>query len=274
LAVCSTSSAVSTGYNSSKMNIHILGAHNCESQNSKFACLLIDDFLAIDAGGLTSSLSLPAQLKLKAILLTHQHYDHIRDIPAIAMNFFLHSATINIYSTPTVYDDLVTHLLNGKLYPKFHEQPQPNPTINFTIIEPDKPTSIEGYNITAVPVNHSVPTVGYQVTSPDGKSIFYTSDTGPGLTKCWEQVSPQLLVIEVTAPDSYREFAIESGHLTPSLLKQELINFQEVKGYLPQVVTVHMNPALETEIAAEIATVAKTLNSAVSLAHEGMCLHL
>ena len=256
------------------MNINILGAHNCESQNSKFVCLLIDDFLAIDAGGLTSSLSFSAQLKLKAILLTHQHYDHIRDIPAIAMNFFLHSATINIYSTPAVYDALVTHLLNGKLYPKFHEQPQSSPTINFTIIEPGKLKPIEGYNITAIPVNHSVPTVGYQVTSPDGKSIFYTSDTGPSLTKCWKQVSPQLLVIEVTAPDSYREFAIESGHLTPSLLKQELISFQEVKGYQPQVVTVHMNPALEKEIAAEIATVAQTLNSAVSLAHEGMRLHL
>ncbi|GAH38128.1 unnamed protein product, partial [marine sediment metagenome] len=80
------------------MKIQILGAHNCESQNSKLITLLIDDTLAIDAGGLTSSLSFPAQQKLKAILLTHQHYDHIRDVPAIAMNFYLAGATINIYS--------------------------------------------------------------------------------------------------------------------------------------------------------------------------------
>ena len=84
---------------------------------------MIDDVLAIDAGGLTSSLSFSAQQKLKAILLTHQHYDHIRDIPALAMNLFLSDATINIYSTLPVHDALATHLLDGELYPNFLEQP-------------------------------------------------------------------------------------------------------------------------------------------------------
>jgi len=256
------------------MNIQVLGAHNCESQNSKFVCLLIDDSLAIDAGGLTSSLSFSAQQKLRAILLTHQHYDHIRDIPALAMSFFLHEATINIYSTLPVYDALTTHLLNGKLYPKFLEQPQKNPAIKFTIIEPGRTEQIEGYNIMAIPVNHTDPTVGYQVTAPDGKSIFYTGDTGPGLSECWQQVSPQLLIIEVTAPDRYQEFAVRVGHLTPSLLKQELINFQELKGYLPQVVVVHMNPVLEKEIEAEIEAIARVLNNPVTLASEGMRLRL
>ncbi len=256
------------------MNIQVLGAHNCESQNSKFVCLLIDDKLAIDAGGLTSSLSLSAQQKLRAVLLTHQHYDHIRDIPALAMNFFLHEATIDIYSTLPVYDALTTHLLNGKLYPKFLEQPQQNPAIKFTIIELGRTEQIEGYNIMAVPVNHTDPTVGYQVTAPDGKSIFYTGDTGPGLSECWQQVSPQLLIIEVTAPDRYQEFAVRVGHLTPSLLKQELINLRELKGYLPQVVVVHMNPVLEKEIEAEIEAIARVLNNPVTLASEGMRLRL
>ena len=255
------------------MDIQVLGAHNCESQNSKFISLVIDDILAIDAGGLTSSLSFPAQQKLKAILLTHQHYDHIRDVPAIAMNFSLRSSTINIYSAQSVYNALSTHLLNGELYPKFLEQPQGKPTVKFTIIEPGKIEQIEGYSILAVKVNHNVPTVGYQVTSPDGKSVFYTGDTGPGLD-CWEYVSPQLLITEVTAPDRYEEFAKEAGHLTPSLLKQELTNFRELKGYLPQVVVVHMNPELEREIEAEIAAVAKALNNSINLAYEGMKLHL
>ncbi len=256
------------------MDIRVLGAHNCESQSARFVCLLIDDKLAIDAGGLTSSLSLPAQQRLKAILLTHQHYDHIRDIPAIAMNFFLNEATINIYSTLPVHAALASHLLNAELYPKFMEQPQGNPTIKFIIIEPGKIEHVEGYGILAVPVNHTDPTFGYQVTSPDGKIVFYTSDTGAGLTKCWEQVSPQLLIIEVTAPDRYQEFAKESRHLTPSLLKQELINFRELKGYLPQVVVVHMNPGLEKEIETEIEAIARVLNNPITLAYEGMQLHL
>ena len=256
------------------MNIQVLGAHNCESQNSKLISLLIDDTLAIDAGGLSSSLSFPAQQKLKAILLTHQHYDHIRDVPAVAMNFAFQGSTINIYSTQPVHDALLTHLLNGRLYPNFLERPQPKPTIKFTIIEPGKPQQIEGYSILSVPVNHPDLTVGYQVTSPGGKVVFYTSDTGPGLIDCWHKVSPQLLIIEVTLPDRYEKYAKESGHLTPGLLKQELTSFQQVKGYLPQVVLVHMSPNLETEIAAEIAAVAKALNNSITLAYEGMQLHL
>jgi ribonuclease BN (tRNA processing enzyme) len=254
------------------MEIQVLGAHNCESQSTKFVSLLIDDTLAIDAGGLTSSLSFEAQQKLKAILLTHQHYDHIRDVPAIAMNLFLQDNTINIYSIQPVYDALSSHLLDGELYPKFLEQPQHEPTIKFTIIEPYKLEHVAGYSILAVPVNHSAPTVGFQITSADGKIAFYTGDTGPGLTDCWQYISPQLLIAEVTAPNKYEEFAKESGHLTPSLLEQELINFRELKGYLPQVALVHMNPDLEKELAGEIAVVAQALGNPITLAYEGMRL--
>ena len=256
------------------MNIQILGAHNCESQSAKFVSLLIDDVIAIDAGGLTSSLSFQAQQRLKVILLTHQHYDHIRDVPAIAMNFYLCGATINIYSTQPVYNALTNHFLDGKLYPKFLEQPQGNPTIKFTLIEPYQTEQIKGYSVLAVKVNHSVSTVGYQVTSPAGKIVFYTGDTGPGLAGCWGKVSPQLLIAEVTATSKYEEFAKESGHLTPSLLRQELTSFREIKGYLPQVVVVHMNPDLEREIETEIAAVARVLNSQISVGYEGMQLHL
>ena len=256
------------------MNIKFLGTHNCESQSSRFVSLLIDDTLAIDAGGLTSGLSFLAQQKLKAILLTHQHYDHIRDVPAIAMNFYLRGTAISVYSTQSVYDALAAHLLNGELYPKFLEQPQGNPAIRFTMIEPGKTELVEGYSVLAVEVNHSVPTVGYQITSPDGKIVFYTGDTGPGLAGCWQAVSPQLLVTEVTATNRYEEFGRESGHLTPGLLKQELTGFRRVRGYLPRVVVVHMNPELEEDIETEIAVVARELNSSITLASEGMQLYL
>jgi ribonuclease BN (tRNA processing enzyme) len=256
------------------MNIKFLGTHNRESQNTKFLTLLIDDCLALDAGGLTSSLPFEAQQKLKAILLTHQHYDHVRDIPAIAMNFYLSKATINIYSTSPVYDALAAHLLNGELYPNFLERPYGNPTIKFTVIQPHQTEQIEGYSVLAIPVNHPVPSVGYQVTSPDGEALFYTGDTGPGLADCWQEVSPQLLIVDVIAPNVYQEYFKESGHLTPGLLRQELTTFLELKGYLPSVVVVHMNPELEVEIKAEIAAIAKDLNIPITLGYEGMQLNL
>lgn len=256
------------------MDIKVLGAHNCESQHTRCVSLLIDDTLAIDAGSLTSSLTFDHQQRLKAILLTHQHYDHIRDIPFLAMNFFLRGTTINIYSILPVYQALSQHLLDGKLYPNFLEMPQPHPSINFTIVEPHQPWHISGYSILPVPVSHAVPTIGYQVTAPDGKMVFYTADTGPGLSQCWPHISPQLILSEVTASDRYQDFGRETGHLTPHLLKQELVRFREIKGYLPPLVLVHMNPNLESEIATEIAAVAKYLDTSMTLAYEGMQIHL
>jgi len=256
------------------MNIQILGAHNCESENTKLVSLLIDDILALDAGGLTSSLSFEAQQKLRAILLTHHHYDHMRDIPALGMNALLYETRFNVYSTQAVYDALATHWLNGNIYANFLEKPEENPRINFTVIEPNKPAQIAGYGVLAVPVNHSVPTVGYQITSPDGKIVFYTGDTGPGVADCWQYVSPHLLVIEVTAPNRYEEFGRRMLHLTPGLLKEELISFQKQKGYLPPVVTVHVIPRQEEEVAAEIALLAKELNTSITLGYERMQINL
>jgi ribonuclease BN (tRNA processing enzyme) len=173
-----------------------------------------------------------------------------------------------------VHDVLSSYLLDGKLYHKFSEQDGQGATIKFTVIEPLKLEHIAGYSILAVPVNHSVPTVGYQISSPDGKIVFYTGDTGPGLASCWQRISPQLLIAEVTSPNRFEKFAQQSGHLTPTFLEQELISFREIKGYLPQVILVHMNPDSEEEIASEIAAVAKDLDNPITLGYEGMRLRL
>ena len=256
------------------MNIRILGAHNCESQTTSFVCILIDDTLAIDAGGLTSNLLIAEQQKIKAILLTHQHYDHIRDIPGLALNLYQQGANINIYSTPDVQTTVETHLLNGQLYPRFQELPKAKPTIRFNLIVPYESRQIEGYGVLALPVNHDGNTIGYQVRDAEGKVIFYTGDTGPSLLDCWRYVSPQLLIADATFPNSQKEFATSAGHLTPSLLQEELITFREYKGYLPQIIIVHMDATSEQEIRNEIAMVAEALDTSITVAHEGMQLYI
>ncbi len=256
------------------MKIRILGAHNCESSDTKLTSLLIDDILALDAGALASTLSFSAQQKLQAILLTHHHYDHIRDIPAIAMNALLDETTISVYSIASVRNALTDYLLNDELYPDFFTRPEGSPTINFTVIKPGEKLRIAGYEVRAVPVNHAVAAVGYQVTASNGAVVFYTGDTGPGLDDCWQQVSPQLIITEITAPNRYEAFARDKGHLTPVLLAQELDHFQRQKGYLPQVIAVHMNPRQEKEIASEIARINAPVKASISLAQEGMLIDL
>ena len=252
------------------MDIHILGAHNVESRRTRCVSLVIDDILAVDAGGLTSGLSLPDQARLKAVLLTHRHYDHIRDIPTLALNLNINGNGIDVYSTPSVCRAIETHLLNGILYPKFQESTEVKPAINFKFIEPYKTRAIEVYEVLAVPVNHHDITVGYQIKDNAGRTMFYTADTGPGLSSCWQNLSPQLLIADVTVSNRYDEFARKTKHLTPALLHEELVKFRELKGYLPTVITVHMNPSLEKEIKEEVALVSQALNTPITLASEDM----
>ena len=188
-------------------------------------------------------------------LITHQHYDHIRDIPAIAINRFFRNLPIGIFSTQSVYDTLVSQFLNGQTYPNFFEFPATSLSLRFTAVEPYRATQIGGYSTLPVPVSHGDAALGYQVTSPDGKTLFYSGDTGAGLSDCWGHISPQLLIIEVTAPSSEQDFATQSEHLTPAMLAEELRNLRELNDYLPEIVVVHMNTQLEAEIVAEIAEV-------------------
>jgi phosphoribosyl 1,2-cyclic phosphodiesterase len=232
------------------MKIRFLGAHNTESSTTGLMCLLLDEHIALDAGILTSKLSLEQQLALKGVLFTHQHYDHIRDLPMLAMNCFLNKTE---------------HILNGQIYSRFFDRP----VMDFHLIEPYSAFSIDCYEVTPVPVNHSVPAIGYQVKS-EGTEFFYTGDTGPGLSECWRQISPDLLIIEVTASNRYTEFGRESRHLTPELLKGELVEFRHIRDYLPRIITVHMNLSLEEEIAIELKEVARQLGCDITVACEEM----
>jgi len=221
-------------------------------------------------GSLTSSLSFAAQQRIKAILITHHHFDHIRDLATFGMNSYM-SGPINIYALDSVLGVISAHLLNEVLYPDFRQKPFPErPALKFCPLEPNKEVIIKGYAVLPLPVNHNVPTIGYQVTTPDKKSLFYTGDTGRNPPSLWEAVSPELLVTEVTMPDSFESFAQASGHLTPRLLKQELLDFKRIRGYLPPIVTVHMSPHIEDEIREEVAQVAKDLDAKITLGYEGM----
>ncbi len=251
------------------MKIRILGTHMFESKYTRLSSILIDDVLAMDAGGLTSALSFSEQERIENILLTHGHYDHIRDVPTIALKN--QHRTINIYATQTTLDVLTAHLINGTLYPRFTEWPSPEkPALRLNAMEPYTSITIGAYEVLAVPVIHAVPAVGFQITDSTGKSIFFSGDTGPGLASCWEHITPHILIIETSLSNQLADIAHNSGHLCPGMLEQELISFQKIRGYLPKVIVTHMNPEVEDEISDQIKQLSSKLNAQISLAYEDM----
>ena len=162
-------------------------------------------------------------------------------------------------------------LLDGKIYVNFLRYPnKKKPSLIFKTIEPYEKKVIERYEVLPLPVKHSVPTVGYQISSPEGKSLFYTSDTGPGLAACWEYISPQLLIAEVTSPNKFEDLFKSAGHLSAQLLKEELIQFKQLKGYLPRVIVIHIGNTYEQQIKEELAQVAEELQADISLGYEDM----
>ena len=193
----------------------------------------------------------------------------------LGMNFYINNAQLPIYSIQSVYEALY-YLFKypGKLYLDFLKSPSDNPTLKFIPVVPLKPFTIEGYNILAVPMKYSVPTVGYQITSPKGEILFYTGDTGSGLDNCWQQISPDLIIIEVTSADEFTETARKAKHLTPGLLKEELLSFQKIKGYLPKIITVHMFPQNQGKIEIELIQIAAELNATIMAGYEDMRINL
>jgi hypothetical protein len=85
---------------------------------------------------------------------------------------------------------------------------------------------------------------------------------------------PQLLITEVAGPDKYEDWLKKAGHLCPRLLKEELIQFRRLKGYLPRVIVIHIGNPYEQEIKEEVAQVAQELDADISPGYEDMKITL
>lgn len=251
------------------MRVRVLGAHNAASATTAPVSLLVDDVICIDAGAVHTALTIEEQRRVRAVLLTHRHFDHIHGVPLLAINTAGHGLT-RVYGLESVLAELQEHLINGVLYPDFLPGGK-LPSLDLRTIEPFEETEIEGHTTLAVPVEHGVDAVGYEVRSPDGRSIFYTGDTGGGLASAWERVAPDALFCEVTYPNGHGG---ASKHLTPARFEAEMAAYLNLKPAPARVIAVHMTPWLEAVIVAELAEVSRRLGIEIEPAYEGMVVEV
>ncbi|MCL6646864.1 MAG: MBL fold metallo-hydrolase [Chloroflexi bacterium] len=250
------------------MEVVVIGAHQLESAGARATTLLIDGRLALDAGNLASALTLEEQRRLSAVLLTHYHYDHIRDFPSLAFQRWEHP-TLTAYCLPVVRETLCQVFFNDVLWPPLHRIPSPErPAIRFVDVLPYQAFSVEGYEVLVVPANHVAPTVGFRVAR-DGRSLLYTGDTHGEDPTLWERVRVDVLITEVTFPNRLDEAAVRSKHLTPRRLGRELERYRAVHHTTPRVVAIHRNLDFEAEVRAELEALARDLETPILIPEDG-----
>ena len=236
------------------MKVKVLGCYGGIAPGQGMTSFLVNDTVALDAGGLSFALSVQRQAMVKDVFISHAHLDHTCCLPFLIDNSFASPGfSLRIYGVEEVVAALSKHLFNGSLWPDFTSIPDDlTPVLKLVTLEPEKPVKVGNLKIRAVPVSHSVPTTGFIVD--DGESsLAFSSDTGP-TSRFWSVVNAtknlKAVITESSFPNSEEKLAHISGHLTPALLGKELDKLQRdvpvyIYGAKPRFV-----PRIKKEIAA------------------------
>lgn len=208
------------------MKFRALGCYGGNIRQLGMTSFLVNGTLALDAGWVSSALSLREQERVKDILISHSHLDHTCTLPfLIDNNFTVPGFSLRIYAIPEVISSMRNHLFNNHTWPDFTSLPNDlTPVLKLVEIQPEEPFVINGVRIRAVPVSHSVPTAGYILEDKKG-AIAFSSDTGP-TQRFWELTNGlrklKAVITECSFPNELHELARVSGHMTPAFLELEL----------------------------------------------------
>ena len=258
------------------MQVRILGAHNRELQRIRHTCFLLDGVVAIDAGSLMTALTPSEQERIDAVLLTHRHFDHVRDLPSLGLATLGNPTTVSLYSLRETLDAVSSRLMDGVLYPNFTEDLSGNgPKYRLQPVTPGETFTVQGYSVRPVSVPHGAPSVGYIVQGPGGSSFAYTGDTGGGLLPFFEDPSkPDPIFVEITFARRMEERAKLTGHLTADLLGREIEEAITRNLVAPRIIVVHRDPDHEEEITKELADVGSELGVDLTLGWEDVTVNV
>ena len=225
-----------------------------ESQLQSLTSFLINDRLAIDGGSIGFALAPDEMGVIRHVVVTHAHSDHTASLPIyIAEAFTSLDGPIIIHAIEEVVSALRKFVFNDHIWPDFEKIPLMNgtgPTIEFQTLVPGKRVNIAGIDLTPIPVNHVVPTIGL-IVEDDGSAVLFTSDTYT-TDEIWKAASRverlKAVFVDVSFPNELGALAAASKHLTPELLAEDLKKL----GRDVDIYAVHIKPTNRDDVVRQL----------------------
>jgi ribonuclease BN (tRNA processing enzyme) len=223
------------------------------TSEQRLTCFLIDECVAVDAGSLALGLNAEQREKVRDIIVTHPHMDHIATLPIFIDDLYpTLKSPVRVYATPEVITLLERDIFNWNVYPRFSELKNDfGPVMEYVPIPAGREFKVAHLTVTAVAVNHIVPTVGL-VVSDGRRTVAFSSDTME-TQEFWNIInrapSIDALMIESSFPNSMAELAEVSRHFTPASLQQELHKLNH-NGL--DILAVHIKPAYRKIVVEEL----------------------
>ncbi|MCZ2342989.1 MAG: hypothetical protein LC104_14540 [Bacteroidales bacterium] len=233
------------------MRVQIAPSPPSAGPGHTLSTFLIDETIAIDAGGLGMSWPPEALARIHDVFITHSHIDHLAGLAVFLDTIYDLGPPPTIHASAATLRSIRKDVFNDRLFPDFVKLSRIMPPfLTLAEIDADIPVSVGKYQITPIAVHHTIPTVNYLID--DGETVLaILTDTAP-VPSVFARVAatPRLgaVLLECSFPSHQARLADISKHLTPS-------QFREAVGLLPSVVPVyaiHIKPRFYTEIVAEL----------------------
>jgi len=253
------------------MEIRFLGTHNSETSDFAHTCLVLDEIWLFDCGSAASRLSLIEQQNLCGIFVTHGHYDHIKDLPALGMNYFLSGCPnlpMPVMALKSTLESISSHLGDGHIYSDFFAKG----IFAGHAVELGIGFSLQGYEIIPVKSWHKLTATGYYVKK-GLTSFYYTGDTQSGFAQSFIDLglSCNTLIVECTLKN---EYAGSTSHLCPQELGEELKLLVAHQGFAPRVFAVHRSVKQEEDILTQLQELSEELGFPIYCPSEGQKIGL
>ncbi len=226
------------------MRVRILGCSGgIGGRHRRTTAMLVDHDLLIDAGTGVADLSLAELALIDHVFLTHSHLDHIALLPLLIDSVSdLRDKPLTVYATAATLEIIGKHIFNWAIWPDFSVIPsRENPIMRYQSIHLGQSVRLGERTITALPAEHTVPAVGYQLDSGMG-SLVFTGDTTAN-DVFWPVVNRianlRYLLIETAFPNCEQGLAEISKHLCPKMLANELKKLS----IAPEIYISHLKPS-------------------------------